>query len=65
MVMLPVKTLDDYLFEQSVRNEIYHTLNEVVMNICGKSLPVAYMLYFDGLLNHYSLKMWLNKEMRE
>lgn len=65
MVVLPVTTLDDIIFDQAVNMLIYHTLNEEVIRNCGKSLPIAYIYYLDGLLDHYSLKVWLktNEEM--
>ena len=65
MVVLPVTTLDDIIFDQAVDMLIYHTLNEEVIKNCGKSLPYPFTLYLDGLLDHYSLKVWLktNEEM--
>jgi hypothetical protein len=59
MVVLPVRAWDDVIVEQAVDMLIYHTLNEEVIRNCGKSLPTAYIYYLDGLLDHYSLKVWL------
>ena len=65
MVVLPVTTLDDLIFDQVVKISIHHSLNEEVVKNCGKSLPYPFTLYLDGLLDHYSLKVWLktNEEM--
>ena len=59
------ETLDDIIFDQAVNMLIYHTLNEEVIRNCDKSLPTAYIYYLDGLLDHYSLSVWLkaNEEM--
>ena len=65
MVVLPVTTLDDLIFDQVVKISIYLSLNEEVVKNCGKSLPYPFTLYLDGLLDHYSLSVWLkaNEEM--
>ena len=61
MVVLPVTTLDDIAFDHAVSLSIYNSLNDVVREICGKTLPMAFMLYFEGLLNHNTLRAWLKK----
>ena len=53
------ETLDDIIFDQVVKISIYHSLNEEVVKNCGKSLPYPFTLYLDGLLDHYSLSVWL------
>ena len=65
MVVLPVRAWDDIIFDHVVSISIYNSLNDEVIKNCGKSLPYPYTLYLDGLLDHYSLKVWLkaNEEM--
>ena len=55
----------DMLIEQSrvdlaVRNEIYHSLNNVVVEECGQRLPVPYTYFMEWWIDKRSLKFWLD-----
>lgn len=54
----------DMMIEQSrvdlaVRNEIYHSLNDVVIEECGQRLPVPYTYFMEWWIDKRSLKFWV------
>ena len=54
----------DMLIEQSrvdlaVRNEIYHSLNDVVIEECRQRLPVPYTYFMEWRIDKRSLKFWV------
>ena len=57
----------DMMIEQSrvdlaVRNEIYHSLNNVVIEECGQRLPVPYIYFMEWWIDKRSLKFLLDVE---
>ena len=53
------RTKDSVYLKMSIRNSIYHTLNEEVIRNCGQRLPIPHMFYIEGRITKQSLHNWL------
>ena len=53
------RTKDSVYLKMSIRNSIYHTLNEEVIRSCGQRLPIPHMFYIEGWIDKLSLHNWL------
>ena len=53
------RTKDGASLKISIRNSIYHTLNEEAIRNCGQRLPIPHMFYIEGRINKPYLHNWL------
>ena len=51
--------IQDMYLKLSVRNYIYHSLNEEIFKNCGKYLPLPYMYYIEFIIDKKTLYKWL------
>ena len=56
--------IQDMYLKLSVRNYIYHSLNEEIFKNCGKYLPLPYMYYIEFMIDKKSLYKWLKINKR-
>ena len=49
----------------AVRNYIYHSLNDVVIEECGQRLPVPYTYFMEWWIKNLPLLRPLTREIRE
>ena len=56
--------IQDMYLKLSVRNYIYHSLNEEMFKNCGKYLPLPYMYYIEFMIDKKSLYKWLKINKR-
>ena len=56
--------IQDMYLKLSVRNYIYHSLNEEVIKNCNMSLPIPYLYYIEFLIDKNSLHKWVKINKR-
>ena len=54
--------IDRSIVSLTVRNRIYHSLNDLVIKECSHRLPVPFMYFIEGELDKRMLKFWLDVE---
>ena len=56
--------IQDMYLKLSVRNYIYHSLNEEIFKNCGKYLPLPYMYYIEFIIDSKEMHKWVNINKR-
>ena len=56
--------IQDMYLKLSLRNYIYHSLNDEVIKNCNMSLPMPYLYYIEFMIDKKSLHKWLKINKR-